>query len=102
MMACGKPVIATNYAAHTEYCNATNSLLIEGSQLVRAHGGKWFKGQGNWLGWGDLQTDRLCAHMRHIFQLSQSGTPLNQGGIETANRLSWDHTAQKIIEIALA
>jgi glycosyltransferase involved in cell wall biosynthesis len=102
MMACGKPVIATNYAAHTEYCNATNSWLIEGSEIVPAYGGKWFTGQGRWLAWGDLQTDQLCAHLRHIYQLSQSGPLLNQDGIETANRLSWDHTAQKIIGIALA
>jgi hypothetical protein len=102
MMACAKPVIATNCSAHTEYCNPTNSLLIEGTQFVPAHDDKWFQGQGKWLAWGNQQTDQLCAHLRHIYRLSQSGPQVNQDGVETANRLSWNHAAQKIIEIAFA
>lgn len=29
MICCGKPVIATNYSGHTEFCNKENALLVE-------------------------------------------------------------------------
>ena len=29
MMSCNKPVIATNYSAHTEFCDDKNCMLID-------------------------------------------------------------------------
>jgi hypothetical protein len=103
MMACGKPVIATNYSAHTKYCDAKNCLLIEGSRLVPAKDGRWFDGtRGNWLAWEDAQTQQLCQHMRHVYDHRQTGENINQAGIATARRLTWDQTVATIIQAALA
>ena len=35
MMACGKQVIATNYSAHTEFCNPDNCRLINTAKKSR-------------------------------------------------------------------
>ena len=44
MMSCGKQVIATNYSAHTEFCNEENCMLVETTEMVDAEDGKWFRG----------------------------------------------------------
>jgi glycosyltransferase involved in cell wall biosynthesis len=102
MMACGKPVIATNYSAHTEYCNPANTLLIEGSRLEPAHPDEPSKqGLGNWLAWDDAQTQQLCHHMKVIYERYRSTDKLfNAAGYETANRLTWDVTAEKLLQVA--
>ena len=44
MMSCGKQTIATNYSAHTEFCNEDNCMLVETTEMVDAEDGKWFRG----------------------------------------------------------
>ncbi|MGH7138897.1 MAG: glycosyltransferase, partial [Pirellulales bacterium] len=46
MMSCGRQVIATNYSAHTEYCDSSNALLVQVDQLEDAYDERWFSGQG--------------------------------------------------------
>jgi glycosyltransferase involved in cell wall biosynthesis len=48
MMAVGKPTIATNYSAHTEFANKDNCFLIPTHGVEPAFDNKWFFGQGNW------------------------------------------------------
>ena len=45
MMSCGKPVITTNYSAHTEFCTQDNARLIEIDSMEDAYDGKWFNGE---------------------------------------------------------
>ncbi len=98
MMACGKPVIATHYSAHTEFCNAQNCLLIEGSRLVPANDGRWFDGtRGNWLAWDDAQTEQLYRHLRHVYEHRASSESINHAGLETARRLTWEQTVTQIL-----
>jgi glycosyltransferase involved in cell wall biosynthesis len=100
MMACGKSVIATNYSAHTEFCNKDNCHLIEIDELEDAHDGIWFKGQGRWAKFGDKQFDTLVERMRHIHLKKQSGElQPNVDGVFTANKYSWKNTAKEIMEV---
>ena len=48
MMAAGKHVVATDYSAHTEFCNKENAGLVSISDIEPAFDNKWFFGQGNW------------------------------------------------------
>ena len=98
MMSCGKQVIATNYSAHTEFCNHNNCLLIETDDTEPAQDGKWFFGQGNWAKIEDAQFNSLVEHLRMIHDLKQSGNlHTNSGGIATAKKYSWENTAKEII-----
>lgn len=99
MMACGRPVIATNYAAHTEFCNDENSLLIPIEKTELAYDGKWFHGQGNWANIDNNAKDCAIKHMRHIYELHQStGLPYNSQGSITSQYLTWENTGRKILD----
>lgn len=100
MMSCGKPVMVTNYSAHTEYCNAANAHLVEIDSLEDAHDGRWFFGHGQWAALGDDQLEQAVALMRRIHAQKQAGSNLlNQGGIETAKRFNWDDSAARMLEV---
>lgn len=95
MMACGKPVITTNYSAHTEFCDSTNSMLIDITETEKAFDGKWFFGQGSWAKLGDSQIEQLVFCMKTMRSL---GPRINYQGIETAHQFSWDNTTNKLLE----
>lgn len=99
LMSCGKQVIITNYSAHTEFCNADNSLLVDISELELAQDNKWFFGQGNWAKIGENEIDQFIEHIRHIHNLKQNNAlTQNLAGINTANQFSWNNTAQRILK----
>ena len=103
MMSCGKQVIATNYSAHTEFCNHNNCLLIDTDNVEPAQDGKWFFGQGNWAKIEQKQFHSLVEHMRMIHDLKQSGKlNINSSGIETAVKFSWENTAKEIVNVLSA
>jgi glycosyltransferase involved in cell wall biosynthesis len=99
MMACGKPVIATNYSAHTEFCTPQNSYLIDIDSVEDAYDGKWFHGQyGHWAHMGKNQIDQAINYMQIIHKNKQENTAnLNQDGIKTAAVFSWNNTTQRIL-----
>ena len=92
-MAMDKPVICTNYSAHTEFCNVDNSYLIDIDDMELAHDGKAFKGQGQWAKIGNKQINQLRQHMRHCYE---DRITKNTNGIKTAQKFSWDNSAENI------
>jgi hypothetical protein len=96
MMACGKPVIATNYSAHTQFCNPENCSLIQIDNNEIAYDNKWFFGQGEWAELGPDQLEQLVHHMRTI---ASGGPGISKKGVETAKHLSWSRAADKLQEI---
>ena len=95
MMSAGKHVVATDYSAHTEFCTKENSGLVSISDVEPAFDGKWFFGQGNWAKISAHEEMDLYMKMMK-FILNKKGT-INTAGIETANKFSWDNTAERII-----
>ncbi len=104
MMACGKDIIATNYSAHTQFCNHDNSYLVHITETEEAYDGKWFgSGTGNegrWAKIGQKEKDiaigqlkrRLTSFNRH----KQTTNNINTEGLKTAQNLTWDICATKI------
>ena len=98
MMSCGKHVIATDYSAHTEFCNEDNCHLIQVNELEEAYDGIWFKGQGRWAKIGKDQMEQTVEYFRFVHrQKQESGDINNTMGIETAKKFSWNNTADSII-----
>lgn len=95
MMSCGKPVIATNYSAHTEFCTSDNCNLIEPAGLEEAWDGIWFKGQGEWAALDKRAVDVLSSHMLAEYE---AGRRVNLAGIETAKRFSWEASADAVMK----
>jgi len=96
MMSTGKPVITTNYSAHTEFATKDNSMLVDIDITEKAYDGKWFHGFGNWAKIGKTQEDQIIEYMRLAYDQKLNS---NDNGIETANKFSWENTTQKIMEI---
>lgn len=93
MFAINKPVILTNYSAHTEYANKDNAYLIDIDNLCPAIDDKFFDGYGNWADFSDNQYDQAISHMRYVYN---NNIKINPKGLETAKDLTWDNTAQSI------
>lgn len=98
MMACGKQVIATNYSAHTEFCNIENCLLIDIDELEDAYDGRWFRGFGEWAALEDKQIDQCAEYMKLVYKSKTLGADvINLKGIETAKKFSWENTCNKLM-----
>ena len=95
MMSMNKPVITTNYSAHTEFCNSSNSFLIDIDKLEPAYDGKWFWGHGNWANFGDKQKDQAIEFMKQAYN---SKIRTNQSGVETGLKYSWKNSAQELLK----
>lgn len=93
MFAVNKPVILTNYSAHTEYANKENSYLIDIDSLVPAIDDKFFDGSGNWADFSDRQYEQAISHMRFVYK---NNIRTNPSGLEIAKSLTWDNTAKSI------
>ena len=93
VMAMNKPVITTNYSAHTAYCNKNNSYLIDINELEPAVDGIWFDGLGKWAKLGYKQIEQMIEHMRHVYK---NDIRTNNHGRETASALTWSNTAKII------
>jgi glycosyltransferase involved in cell wall biosynthesis len=96
MMSMGKPVIATNYSSHTEFCTKNNSYLIDTNETEPAIDNKWFNGEGNWAKITESHKEQVVEQMRYVYT---NNIKTNPGGIETANKYSWENTANIISEI---
>ena len=92
-MALNKPIILTDYAAHTEYANKDNAFLIETKNLVPAIDDHFFNGYGNWADLGADQFDQAVEYMRYVYKNNVRSNPK---GLETAKKFSWNNTANII------
>lgn len=95
IMAMNKPIIITNYSAHTEYCNPDNSYLVDIRTLEPAKDNIWFDGSGNWAHIGTDEVDQFVEHMRYVYNNNVRSNPK---GLQTAQNLSWSNTAKIIME----
>jgi glycosyltransferase involved in cell wall biosynthesis len=99
MMSCGKHVIATNYSSHTEFCNDDNCMLVDTEEKEDAVDGFWFRGQGQWASIKEKQISELAQHMRAVHEKKKNDElNINQAGVDTAKKFSWENSAIKIIE----
>lgn len=93
-MAMNRPVITTNYSAHTEYCDSSNSFLVEATDLELADDGKFFNGAGKWASL-DSSLDNFIAYMKHVYS---NKINTNMAGVETSLKFNWNKTTNKIID----
>lgn len=93
-MAMNKPVIVSDYSAHTEYCTSDNSYLVDITDTEPAIDNKWFFGEANWAKISKTQIEQTIAHMRFLYS---NNIRQNEAGLATAKKLSWDRTTEQIL-----
>lgn len=98
MICCGKPVIATNYSAHTEFCNNHNAMLVDIDENEPAYDGIWFNGKGGqWAKLGEDQIEQTIEYMRAVHKKKF----INEVGFnKTRNSFTWDNTSMEILKYA--
>jgi hypothetical protein len=95
----GKHVITTDYSAHTEYCDASNSMLVKPLKEEPAHDGIWFDGSAEWASLEGVE-EQFIDHMRSIYKKWKTGEyERNEEGIDTAFRYRWEVCAKRIKEL---
>jgi glycosyltransferase involved in cell wall biosynthesis len=92
-MALNKPIIATFYSAHTEYCNEDNAYLVHVDEDEIANDGKWFHGIGSWAKLGHNELDQTINYMRYVYN---NNITHNKKGLETAQKYTWTNTVSII------
>lgn len=99
-MACGKPIITTNYSGMTAFCNKDNSFSVDIDELEPAFDGFWFKSEslddGGWAKFGDKQITQFVEYMRHCYK---NKVVTNICGRTTAEKLSWTNVAKNVLEV---
>jgi glycosyltransferase involved in cell wall biosynthesis len=95
-MACGLPVIATDWSAHCDFMNAGNAYPLPIDRLVPAQAKCPYYAGANWAEPSYRHLRRL---MRHVFENQAEARAKG----ETASRdvlenWTWDHAAQKIVD----
>lgn len=94
VMSLNKPVITTNYSAHTEFCNKENSFLVDINSLEDANDGLWFHGFGKWAHIGNSQKDQIADYMKEAYTKRINSNP---EGVNTAKKFSWKNSADKLL-----
>lgn len=94
LLAMNKPIILTDYSAHTEYANTSNSFLVNIQNTEPAQDDIWFDGSGNWASIADNQIDQFIEYMRYVYSNNIRNNP---NGIDTTHNFSWDKTSSIIM-----
>lgn len=94
-MACGLPVIATNWSAHTCFMNETNSFPLEIDGLIPAIAKcPYYRG----FNWANPSYDHLRYLMRFVYDNPKIALDKAQkAAFDAKNSWSWENSANKIV-----
>lgn len=94
MLSVGKPIIITNYSAHTQYCTNKNSYLVDINSTCVARDDMWFKNtDGDWADLNEDVVEQFVDQMRYVYSHKIMNNPY---GIQTAKELSWTNSTSII------
>lgn len=95
-MACGLPVIATDWSAQTEFMNDEIAYPLRVRQLIPARAKcPYYKG----FRWADPDYDHLRYLMRYVFEHQEEARQKGRRAAEeAAQKWTWQRTAERIIE----
>ncbi|HWB59249.1 MAG TPA: glycosyltransferase, partial [Chthoniobacteraceae bacterium] len=94
-MACGLPVIATNWGSHCDFMNEGNSYLLDVEKLIPAVAKcPYYKG----FNWAEPSREHLRALLRRVYEnRAEAREKGARAAADAHGRWTWDHSAQKVI-----
>jgi glycosyltransferase involved in cell wall biosynthesis len=97
-MSCGVPVITNADHAHADYVTKDNAFLVKNNGLITAQDGMFFRNDGrtNTGKWFDITVNDIAQSMIQAFN---KGRHLNEGGIKTAEKYTWEAAANRIVNL---
>jgi GT2 family glycosyltransferase/glycosyltransferase involved in cell wall biosynthesis len=96
-MACGKPCIAPSWGGLTEFCNKTNSLILEQGKQIPARQDFLYKQYAN-TSWVIPNLEELQEKMRFAYENPIEMNILGKKSYETVKHMTWDYCASRCIE----
>ncbi len=93
-MACGKPVIATNWSAQTEFLHSDNAYLLEVEKLIDAQAKcPYYKG----FQWANPSEEHLIYLLRYVYEHQEEAEKKGLVAADEVRRLwTWEETGKKI------
>lgn len=94
-MACGLPVIATDWSSHRDFMNSGNAYPLQVEKLVPAVAKcPYYKG----FQWAQPSYGHLRQLLRHVYENRDEARAKGvRAALEARERWTWKHAAQKII-----
>jgi len=96
-MACGKPVIATGWGGQMDFCDESNSYLID--YTLAPAGAAQYDNRSPEAVAAHPSVEHLAEMMRRVFDRRKEAEAKGAKALETARRFTWDHAAARLIEI---
>lgn len=93
-MACGLPVITTNFGGQTDFVNDSNGWLING-ELTEVKWDLMYEG----IKWLTPDLNQLKKNLREIYE-NKSWLNKIDSSIETAKQFTWENSAKQLISLA--
>ena len=95
-MACEKPVIVTDYSAHTSYANEDNAYLIGVKRMIDVDDPMFYKNELNFGQWADPDVEHLVHLLRHVvINQDEARGKAIQARKDVVAQWTWDHAAKK-------
>ncbi|MHB1331614.1 MAG: glycosyltransferase [Sulfuriferula sp.] len=95
-MACGLPIIATNWSSQADFMNESNSLMLEVESLIPAVAKcPYYQG----FRWAQPSYEHLRYLMRWVFEHQDEAHAIGQrAAVDAASRWTWRHATQIMIK----
>lgn len=95
-MACGLPVIATNWSAQADFMTEDNSFPLKVDKLVPAKAKcPYYRG----FNWAEPSYEHLRYLVRYVYEHRETAQKIGEKAAEeVAHKWTWEKTAEKIIE----
>jgi glycosyltransferase involved in cell wall biosynthesis len=95
-MACGLPVIATDWSAHCDFMNAGNAYPLRVDRLVPAQAKCPYY---NGFNWAEPSYSHLRRLLRHVFEnQAEARARGGKASHDVIGNWTWDHAAEKIVD----
>ena len=93
-MACGLPVITTNFGGQTDYVNAKNGWLID-FEFVENTWDNMYEG----IGWAKPDKEHLKKLLREAFTNQELVKEKGKQALIDIEKFSWDASAEQVLEL---
>lgn len=90
-----KMCIATNWSAHTSFCNENNCLLLNNKETELMFDGQWFFGNGSWNKVDQTKLQKLMRHAHTEYGNKGEGSDLIKNNVA---HLTWDNSVNTFLE----